>query len=620
MGKPLGRDIANIYTGNDVSNHLDDECLVYENLSSFVTDEVKTEFIKSGEQLGKMKVQYYAVDNSDTNEILKHYFPEQFECKPFLSYPIGQFILGIYQMWDFEKDIFTINESSLRECVTSGIYVAKTKRSLVEIYELAWPYFSRCANVKEVDKALESISENIGKIKDDSRLNMLKHISYYSLELQEIEVLVDFIKYLEGLAIRIFKHDQEKVRFDDHFRNMISVLSEQINDSAAINQIEMELVAQVLEALQEHNGDGIFGDFNDVREALAFYLSQKNSDDSSNWIVRNFEQIDGAVLLSKKTRAKRYQFSLLSMRNMSRTSKDIFPWPLNEEMFNQYASKELKDNMYACGVSVSERANFLKYSLFYGVFYSQRPISLSYVKSQNGEEQRPYYILNILNLTPGSTEGEKSIILPNIVEAKEKDASMIVQKYREREFEFFRVCNYKFFLNVVAAEPVIYSNDYQVKYFITNSLCSLILEDSRVNLETYNQLVCEYTDLFRKYFPMYDEVAFNDIKKKVIAEVVKSIYWRLKHPDYMANVSWNRANTEKHNRRKRNFLLAQWKDPDTNDDLMHLDDKSFDKKVKDYLCGENLVTGMPHEVICENCCNNAKCLLSYYSRLREGRE
>lgn len=619
-GRPLGRDVANIYAGKDVSDHLDDECLTYENLSSFATDEVKSEFSKSGEQLGKMKVQYYAVDNSDTNEILKHYFPEQFVCKPFLSYPIGQFIMGIYRMWDFDNDSFVINESALRECVTSGIYVAKVKKSLVEIYELAWPYFARSESIEDAYDMLANLSDNLELIKKNKNLEMLRHISYYSLETHDIEILTDFLRYLEKLAKRIFVHAQEKVSFDNHFKNMISVLSEQINDSATINKIEKELVAQVWKALQEHNGDGIVGDFGDVREALAFYLSQKNVDDSSNWIVRNFEQIDGAVLLSKKTHARRYHFSLLSMRNMARTSRDIFPWPLSEEMFNGYVSKDLKNSMYACGVSVSERANFLKYSLFYGVFFSQRPISLSYVKSQNGEEQRPYYVLNLLNLSTGTNEGDKSIVLPDISDVKDRDASAVMPKYKEPEFEFFKVCNYKFFLNVVAAEPVIYRNDYQVKFFITNSLCALILADSRVNKNTSTAFVGKYTDFFRNLFPMYDDVAFNDIRKKVEVEVTKTLKWRENHPDHVANVSWYLANTAKHNRRKTNFLLAQWSDPDTGEDLMHLD-RTFEKKeIRDYLCGDNLVTVMPHEVICENCCNNAKCLLSYYSRLREGRE
>ena len=46
-----------------------------------------------------MDEQLYAA-NSEVNNILKIYFPEQFGERAFLDYPIGHFFLSITNMWD----------------------------------------------------------------------------------------------------------------------------------------------------------------------------------------------------------------------------------------------------------------------------------------------------------------------------------------------------------------------------------------------------------------------------------------------------------------------------------------------------------------------------------------
>ena len=54
----------------------------------------------------------------------------------------------------------------------------------------------------------------------------------------------------------------------------------------------------------------------------------------ANWIVRNFEQIDGDVLRNNALESeKNYHFACLSDQDMSITHKDEFPWPLDIAFF-----------------------------------------------------------------------------------------------------------------------------------------------------------------------------------------------------------------------------------------------------------------------------------------------
>jgi hypothetical protein len=53
---------------------------------------------KNQSALANMEEQFYAVKASDLNDMLKNYYPEQFGQRHFLAYPVGQFILAIYNM------------------------------------------------------------------------------------------------------------------------------------------------------------------------------------------------------------------------------------------------------------------------------------------------------------------------------------------------------------------------------------------------------------------------------------------------------------------------------------------------------------------------------------------
>jgi len=125
----------------------DGEVTVYGNLTTFTDHEVRKVFEKvskvKGNPLAKMETQFYAVKGTTSNELLKLYFPDQFSVKPFLSYPIGQFILGIYNMWDFDKKTMIIDESSINECAVSDVF-KNDGFNILKIYSSSIPVLVLC--------------------------------------------------------------------------------------------------------------------------------------------------------------------------------------------------------------------------------------------------------------------------------------------------------------------------------------------------------------------------------------------------------------------------------------------------------------------------------------------
>ena len=604
-GSSTGREIAKVFLGRLSDKSLNSSKIAYENISSFAVGEVRPVFQNAACRLEKMRTQYYAVSNEETNRILKNYFPEQFEVKPFLSYPIGQFILSIYNMWDFESSQMRITPASLRECTVSGMFENEVGGDISEIYEDIIPYIEGLEKVEEIIERLAHLKTEVAFINRNPGLSDLKSICYFSRGIKDIDRFIKYIKLLNGISEKIFNHNDDQVNYGQHFKAMMEILSVPLSNAAIVHRMEVQLAEGVLESLGLN--DNVVGDYYDIKNALMFYLHQKNNDDTSNWIVRNFEQLDGAVLLADRTKAREYHFALLSMKNMTRKMNDDLPWPLSEGIFNDYDCK-LESSINASALSNRERANFLKYSLFYGVFFFRKRIAFSYVLDQNNEKQRAYYILDLLNLREKTEYDNSDIHLENQTNRasnKRFDYDGLTTAQRE----IFAICKYKFFLSRVLDESITYQNEFQIRYYLTNLITQVILEDKKLAQLSVDNRINQYIKMFISMFPNYDSVIFEDIKSTVKRDVINRLEYCKQH-----HIN-NYRQDEKYKRRKKNFLIAKW------DESMRFENESA-QDVINYMANDEILLefdNRPHIKVCENCNFYADCLMKYYdeSRLKE---
>lgn len=151
------------------------------------------------------------------------------------------------------------------------------------------------------------------------------------------------------------------------------------------NEEERALIAALqarLESIQPEK-TAFSGSFKDLQEGLHYYLKQKEDEESVDWIVKNFEQIDGDILNSKpqfeKGIPKVYHFACLSDRDMNQGMSDLLPWPLTES-FIQAAYDPIDLQFQVYWTALDERSSFLRYSLFYGLFFNRCDVRISYVK------------------------------------------------------------------------------------------------------------------------------------------------------------------------------------------------------------------------------------------------
>jgi len=606
-GKKLGVAIAGIIEGKKLAIHPTEEVTVFRNLTSFTDREVRQVFKKSGENLNKMRTQYYAVRGESSNEILKMYFPEQFNQKPFLSYPIGQFILGIYQMWDFEKNTLILNDKSLSECAVSNLYKGYGLPNVFEIISKTKLYFSNIETITDYYKRSRELERALQIISSNNRYSPLKKLSFFSITLTELSEFRAFLEFLEDVANKLFKDVNPTVDFGKHFKTLMEIISIPSLSSITLSKTEQELISEITSKLNAYGEKEVIGNIEDVKEAISFFLSERKTGDTSNWIVRDFSQIDGGVLLSRKSKATNYHFACLSNVQMLKQPDDILPWPLTLDMFNGY--KEAQSAVPIVNRGLLEMRNFLKYTLFYGAFFTKCEVKLSYIQEENGEEQMPYYLLNVLGLKQHIYYEDETTSFLTDEEADFSRRSFSSGKLEQEAKEMFSICPYKFLQNEVLKAPIEYYSDYHIKYYVSNFMYAFIKGRHNIQRESLEQVITAEFKAVRKLFPFWDKVVVLDIERNTRKQLedLLSRQESGRHQNIFFELTYER--------RKENYLIAQWVDARTREKQMNFDKDGLSESISNYMGSNQLYPRrdeLPHKKVCENCNFSGVCLRDYY--------
>lgn len=382
--------------------------------------------------LGQLDEQVYTA-NRDIHDLLNVYFPEYSKDRHFLSYPIGQFFAGLYRLWDWESGQITFALPTIRECISSGLlgpakaelllrisYVLEVILERIETYSGSEDSF-----VEQMTKYL-SLYDEVINAPANTRAAEAKSLSIYdpdTINRQEICFFIEAIKKLNDCGITLFgQSHKDFVEFGEHFKNLEEFIKQRKSD--LITEAEVTLINDLLGRFDYVIGttQKASGTFNDLRQGLYFYLKQKQEDNSSDWIVKNFEQIDGDILQSRKQnnihrsklaagdrthKRKVYHFATLSDRDMNVSIDNLLPWPLTDQfILKAYAPIDLQFQVYYS--ALSERTSFLRYALFYGLYFNQCDVRLSFVEQIQDEITEPYTLLSILGIDPTTYDGNSS--------------------------------------------------------------------------------------------------------------------------------------------------------------------------------------------------------------------
>lgn len=416
-----------------------------------------------------MDEQIYAA-NSNVNDILKIYFPEQFGERNFLDYPIGHFFIAITNLWDEESKGMNIRDiDDIYECLSCGIITETKKGQAVSTFDKCKLYFQDEKTIKRINKKLRGLKERLGEMNPGSaEAEEFLRVEYFDVSPYEIDELIAVLTALNEIAETFFiDFRDQKNDFKIFYEKVSDVLVKQVLSKEDIDSEFRGIVRRVLERLEEVQGVEAKASFDCLRETMQIYLQQVPKEGKgARWIARNFEQIDGDVLRKNhKEQDVVYHFACLSDQDMSITHRDEFPWPLDIDFFEvAQAPVDWKYQVYV--TSRMEYKNFRRYALVYGLAFSKCKIRLSYIKNAPDHENEMYYLLKVLNAHPKPY----SLDDPNAL--KKNDSYIKIENSVYREFSQYdlmkyRLCRYRFLLETVIEGRSVYKDDFLLRLYLT---------------------------------------------------------------------------------------------------------------------------------------------------------
>lgn len=246
------------------------------------------EFVNDVKHIQEAGYTFYSSDFKAANKLLKDYFPEEYGERKILSYPIGQFVSVLNNMWDEEQQSVALDEESLIECFSSGWLSVDGTSSRQYLQDLIYimPFFSGCFTVEEwtnrinllktIQKdVIQPFTLDLDADESVSRWqeaidNPLANFSMFSVDEDRLDSILSMIRQLLDMAVSLFGNNQT-VRVSDHINKLSQILKRhEISDE--LYQEESEIIGDIFEKF------GRPGSFNaqcapsDIANALNLFL------------------------------------------------------------------------------------------------------------------------------------------------------------------------------------------------------------------------------------------------------------------------------------------------------------------------------------------------------------
>ena len=471
-----------------------------------------------------MREQVYAA-NSSVNDILKIYFPEQFGERQFLNYPIGHFFIAIADMWDPENNEILITDiNDIRECLGANILAEDMSGELVSIFGRIQALFDGCTSIKQMRKRLKSLKKNMKYLTDSDEQEYVSHISYYAVSKNEIEKIDRALEDLEDIAAHFYEDFENKAHnFRGFYRKLKNYLQTDILADRELSEEFADILKRVLMRLEEVENIDASASFECLKSTMSIYLLQETKPGkSANWIVRNFEQIDGDILRSGHEDPNIiYHFACLEDEDVGGVKRAEFPWPLNDDFFE--VAQNPVDWKYQVYVKCcNEYKNFKRYALIYGLEFNRAKFKLSYVKHDGDKEREPYYLLKILGLKKtkySSTKVSKSLEDSSEIGIKDSGTGI----FSPYDYYRFRICKYRFLTETLVESNTVYKDNFLLLKYMEVMLENAIKEDMQgkpISEAILIQKLDDEYDELKKYFPFAQNInrmdVINNIRNRLI--------------------------------------------------------------------------------------------------------
>lgn len=512
------------------------------------------EFADDVRRIKKSGYTLYSTNYHTANAILKDFYPEEYGERKLLSYPIGQFVNTLNQMWDEEKQTIIMNEDRLLECFASGWLMVDDISGKQYIQELTYimPFFGGCETVVDWEQRIEQlelIQKNIlntfyEDLDADPAIarwqqvmgNPLNQFSPFSVEPEAMQTIIKLIKQLLNMAKELYGNN-EPVRVKEHM-NKLDYILKSYQVSGDLYDEELKLVDEIFEKLDDPKNATEKGYPSDIAAALNVYLTGRFDEGEIQpnkvGLVSPMYQIDAAGIKN----GGRVHICFCDIESMPGKRKH-YVWPLTNSIVKRiYEKRQLNDRKYiSTMMHIMENSAVCNRYFIYSALKNS-DVELSYITNMRGEPMTPspYIVMLEEALNISSSQAWKNhFITYGSVDNAEYATSRITEYQRNRipgvvprEAKMdYAICPMKYVLSYVVEKHPTYSATFHQNYAVNGliaAIYALTLEEGVSQDEIYDNIIDLFPNMrsvekrqikdYIRYEGRYEDMDFGNLTKK----------------------------------------------------------------------------------------------------------
>ncbi len=304
------------------------------------------EFVHGMKHISEQGYYIYSANPNTANQILRDFYPDEYGERKILSYPIGQFVSTLNQMWDEDLQDIVLDEDKLIECFSSGWLSLDGVSGKQYMQDLLYvlPFFEDCIRIEEWEKRIEflqRIKEDVVEpfrqnLDDDDSVarwqeimgNPFLNFSVFAVSNEKLGVILALIKQLLSMAKELFVANKT-LRIQEHINKLDKILKAH-ELSNELYEEEREIVKDLFEKLNDSSGVSLECFPSDISSALNLYMSGKFNEgeiQSNNiGMVSPIYHVDAACI---KQNGK-IHVCLCDIKNLPGGKKE-YVWPLTSK-------------------------------------------------------------------------------------------------------------------------------------------------------------------------------------------------------------------------------------------------------------------------------------------------
>ncbi len=444
------------------------------------------EFIEDIDRIKSEGYYIYSSDDRTVNRILRDYFPEDYESRNLLAYPIGQFIYILHKLWDESREGITLTPDNLRKIFASGWLSYKGRSSAVytETLERILPYFDNCFSLaewterldvlrKSYDEAVAVFKESTGSkttVRTKELLgNPFKNFSAFSVEEDRLEAVTGIIRQLIEMAESLFGKN-EPISLHKHISKLDAMI--QMNDDTYLELFrkERETVKKIFDVLVSDKIKDYSYYPGDIAAAMLHYMGDKLEDEDTNRdrpgvLVFNIFQIEAAPISKAKGKVH------ICMADIQRLpgSSGSYSWPLDEKLLEDIVGNT--GNKYVSELLENSKLTALSNRYYIYTALQNEDVEISWVAKQADKLLSPSPYITLLDKLSTSKISESGVrkvdqqYVSDIRAIRKLDKTFDITKaenkyQREAELEY-ALCPMRFVYSYILNDSPVYRNEFQ---------------------------------------------------------------------------------------------------------------------------------------------------------------